>query len=135
MPYLNKATVMGHLGRDAEQRAAGTKIITQFSLAISDGTKEKPHTTWLRVEAWELPDFITKGLIKGALVLVDGRLRFEEWEKDGQKQSMTKVVADSFGVKTFDKKAEGDIVSQPRSEKRDSPYNYAGEITDDDIPF
>jgi single-strand DNA-binding protein len=138
MPYLNKATIMGHLGRDAEQRAAGQKIITQMSIAIADGTKDKPHTTWIRVEAWDLPEFITKGLTKGALVLVDGRLRFEEWDdKDGQKKSMTKLVADSYGVKTFEKKADEGIVSQPRgAAKQASPFDYpAGGIDDDDVPF
>jgi single-strand DNA-binding protein len=130
MPYLNKATIMGHLGRDAEQRAAGQKIITQMSIAVADGTKDKPHTTWIRAEAWDLPEFITKGLTKGALVLVDGRLRFEEWEKDGQKQSMVKLVADSYGVKTFEKKVDEGIVSQPRG-----AVAKQAEIDDMEVPF
>lgn len=134
MPYLNRVTIMGHLGRDAEQRAAGSKTITQFSLAIADGTKDKPHTTWVRVEAWELPEWIEGVLKKGALVLVDGRIRFEEWEKDGQKQTTTKVVADAFGVKTFDKRGD-EIVSQPRGTSKPQTQPLQGAIDEDDIPF
>jgi single-strand DNA-binding protein len=132
MPYLNKATVMGHLGRDAESKLTpGGKSITSMSIAVADGTKDKPHTTWVRVEGWDLPDWIHPHLKKGALVLVDGRLRFEEWEKDGQKQSMLKLVADSYGVKTFEKKADDGIVSQPRGFA--TPQQT--EISDDDVPF
>ena len=89
MPYLSKATLMGHLGRDAESKSVGAKTVTSFSIAVSDGTKDKPHTSWFDVEAWELPDWLTGGLTKGALVLADGRLKTEEWEKDGQKRSKT----------------------------------------------
>jgi single-strand DNA-binding protein len=135
MPYLNKATIMGHLGRDAESKfTPGGKCITSMSIAVADGTKDKPHTTWVRVEGWDLPDWIHAHLKKGALVLVDGRLRFEEWDdKDGGKKSMTKLVADGYGVKTFDKKADDGIVSQPRGAA--ARISEPGVIDDDDIPF
>lgn len=129
MPYLCKATIMGHLGRDAESKSVGAKTVTAFSIAVSDGTKDKPHTSWFPVEAWELPDWLTAGLKKGALVLADGRLKTEEWEKDGQKRSMTKLVSDSFGIKTFDKKADEGIVSQPRG----AAVQEA--VDDGDVPF
>lgn len=129
MPYLSKATVMGHLGRDAESKLVGQKTVTSFSIAVSDGTKDKPHTSWFNVEAWDLPDWLSAGLTKGALVLADGRLKTEEWEKDGQKQSRVKLVADSYGgVKTFEKKSDEGIVSQPRGGAKQA-------ASDDDVPF
>lgn len=129
MPYLSKATVMGHLGRDAESKPVGQKTVTSFSIAVSDGTKDKPHTSWFNVEAWDLPDWLSAGLTKGALVLADGRLKTEEWEKDGQKQSRVKLVADSYGgVKTFEKKSDEGIVSQPRGGAKQA-------AADDDVPF
>jgi single-stranded DNA-binding protein len=63
------------------------------------------------------------------LVLADGRLKTEEWEKDGQKRSKTKLVSDSFGIKTFEKKPDDGVVSQPRGVAKQEA------IDDGDIPF
>lgn len=127
MPYMSKATIMGHLGKDAEVKQIGTKTVTSFSIAVSDGTKDKPHSSWFDVEAWDLPDWLAAGLTKGALALCDGRLKTEEWEKDGQKRSKTKLVADGYGVKTFEKRTDDGVVSRPKSAARN--------IDDDNVPF
>ena len=130
MPYMSKATIMGHLGKDAEVKQIGTKTVTSFSIAVSDGTKDKPHSSWFDCEAWDLPDWLAAGLIKGALALCDGRLKTEEWEKDGQKRSKVKLVADSYGgVKTFEKRSEDGVVSRPRA------ATSRAEIDDAEIPF
>jgi len=127
MPYMSKATIMGHLGRDAEAKQVGAKTVTSFSIAVSDGTKDKPHSSWFDVEAWDLPDWLSAGLTKGALVLADGRLKIEEWEKDGQKRSKTKLVADSYGgVKTFEKRTDDGVVSRPKA---------AARVDEEDVPF
>lgn len=127
MPYISKATIMGHLGRDAESKQIGTKTVTSFSIAVSDGTKDKPHSSWFDIEAWDLPEWLAAGLTKGALALCDGRLKTEEWEKDGQKRSKVKLVADSYGgVKTFEKRTDDGVVSRPRA---------AARIDEEDVPF
>jgi len=128
MPYMSKATIMGHLGKDAEVKQIGTKTVTTFSIAVSDGTKEKPHSSWFDIEAWDLPDWLAGGLKKGALALCDGRLKTEEWEKDGQKRSKTKLVADGYGgIKTFERRPDDGVVSQPKAAARN--------IDDDNVPF
>jgi single-strand DNA-binding protein len=124
---MSKATIMGHLGKDAEVKQIGAKTVTTFSIAVSDGTKEKPHSSWFDIEAWDLPDWLAAGLTKGALALCDGRLKTEEWEKDGQKRSKTKLVADGYGVKTFEKRTDDGVVSRPKSAARN--------IDDDNVPF
>ena len=127
MPYMSKATIMGHLGKDAEVKQIGTKTVTTFSIAVSDGTKDKPHSSWFDCEAWDLPDWLAAGLTKGALVLADGRLKIEDWEKNGEKRSKVKLVADSYGgVKTFEKRSEDGVVSRPRS---------AARMDEEDVPF
>ena len=132
MPYMSRATIMGHLGRDAESKQVGQKTVHTFSIAVNDGTKDKPHSSWFDVEAWDLPDWLAAGLTKGALVLADGRLKTREWEKDGVKHSRVTLTADSFGgVKTFEKKAHDGVVSGPRS----AAPAQQGAISDDDIPF
>jgi len=123
---MSKATIMGHLGKDAEVKQIGTKTVTSFSIAVSDGTKDKPHSSWFDCEAWDLPDWLAAGLKKGALALCDGRLKTEEWEKDGQKRSKTKLVADGYGVKTFEKRTDDGVVSRPKA---------AARIDEEDVPF
>ena len=119
MPYMSRATIMGHLGKDAESKQIGTKTVTTFSIAVSDGTKDKPHSSWFDCEAWDLPDWLVAGLTKGGLVLADGRLKIEDWEKNGEKRSKVKLVADSYGgVKTFEKRSEDGVVSRPRAAAR-----------------
>ena len=132
MPYMSKATIMGHLGKDAESKKIGTKTVTTFSIAVSDGTKDKPHSSWFDVEAWDLPDWLAAGLIKGALALCDGRLKIEDWEKNGEKRSKVKLVADSYGgVKTFEKRSDDGVVSRPRAA---APATQDA-IDDGDVPF
>ena len=127
MPYMSKATIMGHLGKDAEVKQIGTKTVTTFSIAVSDGTKDKPHSSWFDCEAWDLPDWLAAGLTKGALVLADGRLKIEDWENNGEKRSMVKLVADSYGgVKTFEKRPDDGVVSRPRA---------AARMDEEDVPF
>jgi single-strand DNA-binding protein len=129
MPYMSKATIMGHLGRDAEAKQVGQKTVTSFSIAVSDGTKDKPHSSWFDVEAWDLPDWLAAGLTKGALVLADGRLKIEEWEKNGEKRSKVKLVADSYGgVKTFEKRSDDGVVSRPKA-------SGARNTDDENVPF
>jgi single-strand DNA-binding protein len=124
---MSKAIIMGHLGKDAEVKQIGAKTVTTFSVAVSDGTKEKPHSSWFDIEAWDLPDWLAAGLTKGALALCDGRLKTEEWEKDGQKRSKVKLVADSYGgVKTFEKRTDDGVVSRPKA---------AARIDEEDVPF
>ncbi len=127
MPYMSKGTIMGHLGKDAEVKQIGAKTVTTFSVAVSDGTKEKPHSSWFDVEAWDLPDWLAAGLTKGALALCDGRLKTEEWEKNGEKRSKVKLVADSYGgVKTFEKRTDDGVVSRPKA---------AARVDEEDVPF
>jgi len=129
MPYMSKATIMGHLGRDAEAKQIGTKTVTSFSIAVSDGTKDKPHSSWFDVEAWDLPDWLAAGLTKGALVLADGRLKIEDWEKNGEKRSKVKLVADSYGgVKTFEKRSDDSVVIRPKA-------SGARNTDDENVPF
>ena len=79
-----------------------------------------------------MPDWLAAGLIKGALALCDGRLKIEDWEKNGEKRSKVKLVADSYGgVKTFEKRSDDGVVSRPRAA---APATQDA-IDDGDVPF
>ena len=100
MGSLNKVQLIGHLGRDPEERStAGGTRVSSFSVATNyakpgSGSTEQ-LTEWHRIVAYgKLAETCNGYLHKGRLVYVEGSLHTRSWEKTpGQKQYMTEVVA------------------------------------------
>lgn len=98
---MNRATIVGHIGRDAELRftSNGTAVVN-FSVATTEtwsdrGGEKKKHTEWHNVTVWGArAEELAPVLLKGAKVFVEGRLRTRDWEKDGQKHKTTEITAD-----------------------------------------
>jgi len=89
MPSGNSVSLWGHLGKDPEIRMTTTeKQIMSFSIA----NKRGEQTDWFDVTRWEPSEFDLK-LKKGDLVLVQGRMVQDKWEKEGQKRTAIKVNA------------------------------------------
>jgi single-strand DNA-binding protein len=100
MPALNRVQLIGRLGKDPESRFTPTgKRLAHFSLAVSNRWKSgdgesKEYTEWVNVEAWgRLGEICQEYLRKGSLVYVEGRLKTERYETDGDVKYYTKVVA------------------------------------------
>jgi single-strand DNA-binding protein len=98
---LNKAMIIGNLGRDPEMRyTPNGQAVTEFTVAVnrnfrgSDGNWQE-ETEWFRVVAWgPLAERTAENLRKGRKVYVEGRLRTRQWEdKDGQKRYTTELIA------------------------------------------
>lgn len=107
---LNKVMMIGNLTRDPEQRttAQGTAL-TKFDIAVNTRRgKDKDEVLFIRVETWQkTAELAAQYLTKGSQVLVEGRLKSEEYEtKDGQKRKDVVIVADNirFGARA---KGEG----------------------------
>ena|SRR5713101_4266871 len=102
MGSVNKAILVGNLGRDAEMRftSGGTPVAT-VSLATTerytdrDGQK-KEDTQWHRVVIWgKTAESIHEYLTKGKQIYVEGRIQTREWtDKEGQKVKTTEIRAD-----------------------------------------
>jgi len=111
---LNKAMIIGNLGRDPEMRyTQGGQAVTQFTVAVNRNYKDasgewKEETEWFRVVAWgPLAERTAENLRKGRKVYVEGRLQTRNWEgQDGQKHYTTELIAND--VKPLD--------SRPREE-------------------
>jgi single-strand DNA-binding protein len=104
MAYLNKVFLIGNLTRDPELRMTpkGTAIC-QFGIAVNRQFKDesgatRDETTFVDIEAWgKQGELVAKYLNKGSLAMVEGRLKFDQWEDktSGQKRSKLKVVLDN----------------------------------------
>ncbi len=100
MASLNKVQLIGRLGRDPETRftPSGTKV-ANFSVAVgrrwrgADG-EVKEDTDWFNVVAWgRLAEICQEYLTKGRLVYIEGRLKTDRYEVEGETWYSTKVVA------------------------------------------
>ena len=103
---MNIVMLRGNLARDPELRTVtiGNKqtSVVNFTIATnreftkSDGTQDK-ITSFIQCEAWDSgAEAIGNSFKKGDLVMVEGSLRNDSWEKDGVKHSTLKVRVNNF---------------------------------------
>lgn len=101
---INKVILVGNLGADPETRytPSGTAI-TSIRIATSESWKDKTsgeqqeRTEWHRVKFFgRLAEIAGEYLKKGGQVYVEGKLRTDEYEKDGIKRYSTDIIADEM---------------------------------------
>lgn len=142
MSTMQKMMLIGYLGRDPETRYTPSgAAVTQFSVATTESWTDKntqqkqERTTWHYCECWgRLAEVAGEYLHKGAQVYVEGKIRQEEWEKDGQTQRMTKVRIDQMQFLKTDRDHQGQKPSQG-SDAAAPAAAAAGDDFSDDIPF
>ncbi len=93
MSSVNRAFILGRLGKDPVSRQVNDTSVCNFSLATSDA---KDATTWHDIVAWgKTAELCQKYLAKGSQAHVEGRIQHREYEaKDGTKRKVTEIVAD-----------------------------------------
>lgn len=142
MPSFNRITIVGYLGRDAEQRfTPGGMAVASFSVATTEKRKDGEKTTWFRVSLFgKQAENVAPYLTKGKLVYVEGSLRQEEYTtKDGSTRTALEVNASSIqllGGKDDTARSESARpASAPQAPAKPSAtVTYTGD-DDDDIPF
>jgi len=99
MSSINRVLIVGRVVRDFEVKyTASSSAVAEMSIAVN-GTEKvdgqwKERVEFIDVTVWgEQAEACAQHLGKGSLVGVDGKIRQDRWEKDGQKRSKIKVVA------------------------------------------
>ena len=99
---INKAIIVGNLGRDPEVRyTANGNAIANITVATTESWKDKQSgerqekTEWHRVVFFgRLAEIAGEYLKKGSQVYIEGRLQTRKWEdKSGQERYTTEIVA------------------------------------------
>lgn len=125
MASLNKVFLIGNLTRDPEVRYLPSgAAVGDLRLAVSRKYKtqqgeEREETCFVSISVWgRQAETCSQYLSKGSPVLVEGRLRYEEWEKDGQKNNRISVTAERV-----------QFMGSPRGGSRygDAPSEHGGE--------
>ncbi|AOE88562.1 MULTISPECIES: single-stranded DNA-binding protein [Ralstonia solanacearum species complex] len=104
MASVNKVIIVGNLGADPETRYMPSgDAVTNIRVATTDRYKDKASgemreaTEWHRIAFFgRLAEIAGEYLKKGSQVYVEGRLKTRQWEKDGQKQYSTEIVAEQM---------------------------------------
>ena len=135
---MNKFIGVGRLTRDPEVRYTQTgKAVANFSIAIDSGFGDNKRVDFIPVVVWDkLAEICGNNLTKGRRVLIEGRLQLSEYEKDGQKNRKTEVVAQN--IEFLDSKQDGQgSHSTPSPAKGSSPADSMGSevFPEEEIPF
>ncbi len=108
---VNKVILVGRVGKDPETREVGSSKVSSFSIGTSEKYKDKSgklieNTEWHNITCWgKLAEIVESYFKKGMLVYIEGKLKTESYEKNGEKRNFTKVVADV--VQMLESKKEG----------------------------
>lgn len=118
---INHLIVSGNLTRDPEMRTiGGDKAVTSFTIAhnsrykSSDG-EQREEVSFIDIEAWgRQGEIAAQYLIKGAQAIVEGRIKQDNWtDKEGQKRSKLKLVADKVHLMPRGERTAEDTSSAP----------------------
>ena len=153
---VNKAIIVGNLGRDPEVRyAANGNPIANVAVATTDSWRDKQSgerqekTEWHRVVFFgRLAEIAGEYLRKGSQGYIEGRLQTRKWEdqKTGQERYTTEIVANDMqmlgsrgGSGEMPSADTGDVGSTASASRSSSPAGDPGSggdlDLDDDIPF
>jgi single-strand DNA-binding protein len=101
MASMNRVILMGNLTKDVEVRntPSGTAV-ADVGVAVNEHRKNQAgesvqETTFVDATFWgRTAEIAAEYLGKGSPVIIEGRLKLDQWETDGQKRSKLKVVCE-----------------------------------------
>lgn len=101
---INRVIISGNLTRDPELRSTASGLpVLGFGVAVNDRRRNQTTGEWE-----DYPNFIdctmfgaraeslSRYLTKGTKVAIEGKLRWSQWERDGQKRSKIEVIVDEL---------------------------------------
>ena len=150
MLNINKVLFTGRLTRDADVRQISSGCIVSMGVAINNAYRDKDgnwhtDTAFVDVKVFGKAADRCQDFTKGTQIFVEGSIRQEDWEKDGQKRSKLVFKADS--VKQMkDSSSIGENAAEreltpargydtPKKDLWGEAADAADDPADDDIPF
>jgi len=160
MADINHVVLVGRLTRDAELKyTANGQAVCKFSMAINrarkNGEQWEDEANFFDIVCWgRQGEAVNQYLLKGKMVGVEGELRQDRWQQDGQNRSKVEIVArniqllsgNSGGVSSsggsssgFGSSGSGSSVPSggfpPRGQGGDQAPPVGDDGFADDIPF
>ena len=148
MASFNRVILMGNITRDIELKyTQSNTAVTELGLAVNDRRKTATgewvdETTFVDVTLWgRTAEVASEYLSKGSPILIEGRLKLDTWETDGQKRSKLRVVGERMQM--LGGRAGGGGGGATPSSRSNTQYSEAATTPsappaappDEDIPF
>lgn len=135
MTGVNKAIILGHVGRDPEiKRLEGGKIVARFSIATTEKFKDSldvwhERTEWHTIQFWgaTVENVIEKYVKKGSLLYVEGKLTTQKYTKESVDHYTTFIMGNQ--IQLLSKSNNEAPIQDP------TLAPSAGEQPTDDLPF
>lgn len=136
---INKVTITGNLTREPQlKRTQSGMAILDFGVAVNDRRKNSQSGEWEDYANFidctmfgNRAEGVSNYLAKGMKVAIDGKLRWSQWERDGQKRSKITVIVDEIEFMSRESGSKPSNQQQPTNE----PQEVQATVYDDDIPF
>ena len=141
---VNKAILVGRLGRDPETRyTSGGQAVCNFTLATDETYKDRAgerqkRTEWHRIVVWgKLAEICQQYLKKGSQIFIEGRIQTRQWDdREGNKRTTTEIVGNVMRMLTPRGEAPAAAAEPEPTVGGAVDESQAGpEISDEDIPF
>ena len=147
MASYNRVILVGNLTRDVDLKYTQSGLaVTEIGLAVNDRRKTQSgewveEATFVDITLWgRTAEVASEYLGKGSSVLIEGRLKLDSWETDGQKRSKLRVVGERMQM--LGSRGAGRPPQREPNESEFSSASSAGtdhgqaaEPPQDDIPF
>jgi single-strand DNA-binding protein len=149
---VNKAILVGRLGRDPEVRFTSSgQAVANFSMATDETYKDRAgerqkRTEWHKIVVWgKQAEIAQKYLHKGSLIYLEGRIQSREYQdRDQNKRTSFEIVCTNFRMLGGrgdgapggggGGAAHGDEAEAPAAAPAEE-FGQGGEVSDEDIPF
>lgn len=136
---INSVFLAGNLTREPELKTtAGGMAILEFGIAVNE--RIKADGEWVdRPNFFDCTMFgtraeaVSKFLSKGSKVAVEGKLRWSQWERDGQKRSKIEVIVDNVEFMSSRREQAAEQVAEPAAMVQS--VMPGANIHYEDIPF
>ncbi|MCL2118051.1 MAG: single-stranded DNA-binding protein [Planctomycetaceae bacterium] len=155
MASYNRVILVGNLTRDPELRYIPSGMaVTDIGLAVNDRRKNQngewvDDVTFIDITLWgRTAEVVCEFCGKGKPLFVEGRLKLDTWETDGQKKSKLKVIGERIQLLGTREGGGGGgdggyrQSSAPRQQQSQGVGGYQGghdaydqPSPDDDVPF
>ncbi len=149
MADINRVIIVGRLTRDAELKyTSGGSPVAKFGIAVNRrrkvGDQWEEEANFFDVVVWgRTAEALNQYLVRGKQIGVEGELRQDRWEQDGQKRSRVEIVASNIMLLGSRGGEGGAGPSGPGGQGGSSPKGQAGgpagaegqDDFEDDIPF
>ena len=150
MAYLNRATLIGNIGKDPEIKTLqnGRKFVS-FSLATSkryrdNNGEQKEETQWHNIVIWgkTAETFENIGIVKGTQLYIEGEITNRSWTDPttGQKRYTTEINVSTFQILSSrnTQGTSGNGASNGSAygaNQKAQPQPAYNSTDDDDLPF